>query len=171
MNFLPVDNMFCDVSMLMGEVRRARYFLPGSDLKVSVEVAALIEMSKDKFTFPMLQWLTEIGAFKMRRYAVTKYSLSGGIHNICDGLYYGIVGLCFQMVVQAPYKLFHLPDKYAFRCGAFGFCFGCLIGPLGMIFKILYALLYFVDCVTLGIVNGCSSPNNQREYICNRFHK
>lgn len=171
MDFLPVDNMFCDVSMLMGEVRRARYFLPGSDLKVSVEVAALIEMSKDKVSFLMIHWLTEIGAFKMRRYAVTKYSLSGGIHNVLDGLYYGTVGLFFQIGVQAPYKLFHLPDKYAFRCGAFGFCFGCLIGPLGMIFKILYALLCFVDCVTLGIVNGCSSPKNQREYICNIFHK
>jgi hypothetical protein len=171
MDCLPVDNMFCDVSMLIGEVRRARYFLPGSNLKISVEVAALVEMAKDKLTFPIPQWLTEIGAFKMRRYAVTKYSISGGIHNIYDGFYYGTVGLVFQLGVQAPYKLFHLPDKYAFRCGAFGFCLGCLLGPFSMILKILYAILYFIDCVTLGIVNGCSGPKNQREYICNRFHK
>ncbi len=171
MDFLPVDNMFCDVSMLMGEVRRARYYLPGSDLKVSVEVAALVEMAKDKFTFPMLQWLNEIGAFQMRRYAVRKYRLSGGIHNLYDGLYYGFVGLLFQVGIQAPYKLFHLPDKYAFRCGAFGFCFGCLMGPFGMFLKVLYAILYFIDCVTLGIVNGCSNPENQREYICNVFRK
>ncbi len=171
MDFLPVDNMFCDVSMLMGEVRRARYYLPGSNLKVSVEVAALVEMSKDRFTFPMLQWLTEIGAFQMRRYAVTKYRISGGIHNIWDGLYYGFVGLFFQLGIQAPYKLYHLPDKYAYRCGAFGFCLGCLMGPFSMALKILYALLYFVDCISLGIVNGFTSSKNQREYICNRFRR
>lgn len=167
MDFLPVDNMFCDVSMLMGEVRRARYFLPGSRLKVSVEFAALIETKKVNPNF--FKWFTEVGAFQMRRYAVTKYSISGGINNIWEGIYYGFVGSLFQIAIQAPYKLFHVPDKYAYRCGAFGFCFGCFVGPFQMIFKILYAILYFVDCVVLGIVNGFS--NHKRDYICNRFRK
>ncbi len=170
-DFLPVDNMFCDVSMLMGEVRRARYILPGSNLKVSVEFAALIEMRKDQPSIALLQWLTEIGAFQMRRYAVTKYTISGGIRNFYEGWYYGIVGLLFQIVIQAPYKLFHLPNKYAFRYGAFGFCFGCIIGPFSMLCKLLYAILYFVDCVAVGLVNGCSSPDHHRDYICNRFRE
>ena len=172
MNFLPVDNMFCDVSMLLGEVRRARYFLPGSNLKVSVEIAALLDLRKDNpFLQPFLEWLNDIGVFKMRRYAVTKYHISGGIHNIYDGLYYGIVGLMFQLIIQAPYKLFHIPDKYSFRYGAFGFCCGCMVGPFSMVVKALYAILYFIDCVSLGVINGFSSNENQRDYICNYFQK
>jgi len=169
MDFLPVDNMFCDVSMLMGEVKRARYYLPNSHLKISIEVAALLKMYKDSLSVPALQWHAELGAFKMRRNAVTQYSISGIIHNIYDGLYYGSVGLCFQIGVQAPYKLFHLPDKYAYRYGAFGFFFGCIFGPFSMILKILYAMLYFVDCVALGIVNGWYGT--ERKYICNPFHR
>lgn len=175
MDFLPVDNMFCDVSMIMGEVRRARYFLPGSNLKVSVEFAALVDIRKEKITLTRIHsfhnLVTELGASHMRRYAVTKYSISGVIHNIFDGLYYGIVGLLFQISIQAPYKLFHLPDKYAYRYGAIGFCCGCIMGPFGVALKILYAILYFIDCIALGVVNGCSKPENKRDYICNLFRK
>jgi UDP:flavonoid glycosyltransferase YjiC (YdhE family) len=41
---LPVDNMHCDVSLLLGETRPAKVVLEGSGLKVSMEVASLLTL-------------------------------------------------------------------------------------------------------------------------------
>jgi hypothetical protein len=43
---LPRDNMFCDVSLLLGETKLAKVQLKESGLKVSLEVASLLTLEK-----------------------------------------------------------------------------------------------------------------------------
>ena len=43
---LPIDNMLCDVSLLMGESKLARYRIRKNNVKISLEVAAVMRVKQ-----------------------------------------------------------------------------------------------------------------------------
>lgn len=97
---LPRDNMFCDVSLLLGEVHPAKVRLNGSGLKVSLEVASLLTLKvrvsdvkrPGKLLNRPVKELWELfqhwkrskryGSSQMKPHAVTTYAI-GRVENLC----------------------------------------------------------------------------------------
>lgn len=159
---LPIDNMFCDVKMLLGEVKRAHYRVVGPKLKVSVEVATvtqLTELSEDRFA----------RAFGTRRarlepLAVFDYDVAGLITSLPHGCVHGCMGV-FTNLLRALTSIFRSPDKWSRRQGCCGCIFGTLSVPFLVIYYILYSCLYLLDAILVGAYNQCSKY--PREYLIN----
>lgn len=98
---LPRENMLCDVSLLLGEIKQARYELLGTrilqnGIKVSSEVAALLETEyKFDFSWESLKaWWPSLKSWNdryyftygIRRHAVCKHMLTGHIRSFWRGL-------------------------------------------------------------------------------------
>ena len=90
---LPRDNMLCDVSLLLGETNLARYRLVTSDVKISVEVAAVLRdqplrRPKTGADFlvnilislnVVLNWISPTRSMRYTRQAICSYAL-GRLH-------------------------------------------------------------------------------------------
>ena len=148
---LPIDNMLCDVSLIMGETRKAKFKLGASEIKLSMEVASFIETSN-----------LIINSFGIKRLIVKPYDL-GYVDNCFEGYRYGVYG-SFYYFIAAFYRLFKLPDRYARTHGAFGCLFGLLLAPFYFLFFLGRSMIIFIDRLGTGICNGCC--NKRYTYLC-----
>lgn len=168
---LPRENMLCDVGLLLGETRMARFRLKGSNIKVCVGVAACLRSIKvEPLRSPKCRFRVQKSfstapkwfASKYRswhygtlgeeeRHAVTTYAL-GHVNNIRQGIGAG-VGLCCTNVICAPLELWFKPDKYARTYGAAGCLVGILLSPIFIVLAFFNGLLRLVDRVATGFYN------------------
>ena len=168
LNSLPRDNMFCDVSLLIGEFKPAKVRLEGSLLKVSLEVASLLTLRKQgeieseetasplfdlKKLFEHWKRSSTYGSFRMRTHAVTNYAIDR-VETFRGGCWVGLTGLCFNLS-RAPIQIFTKPDKYARSHGAFGCLWGLIWSPFFVIKNIFKAFLMLIDRLVVGTCNGC----------------
>lgn len=150
---LPIDNMLCDVSLIMGEAKKAKFRLETSGyIKLSMEVASYIEHSN---------LLINHG---LERLIVKRYYL--GYPDTCfEGYRYGVYGF-FYYVIAAFYRIFKIPDRCARTHGAFGCLFGLILAPFYFLFYFGRALLIFIDRLGTGICNGCC--HKRYIYLCDK---
>jgi hypothetical protein len=166
MEWLPRDNMLCDISLILGETRHARYELIGTGLlyngiKVGTEMAALLEVESgiDWKSFwslcPSWNKLNHRYWYSagIRRHPVTVFNLSGHIQYFHHGLFAGFWGL-FIGILSALMEFFYTSDRFARSAGAFG----CLFGMVASIYYVglgmVTAVVVFFDRIALGISNG-----------------
>lgn len=150
---LPIDNMLCDVSLIMGEAKIAKYKLEiRGNIKLSMEVAAFIQTS------------TLLINYGLNRLIVKPYDL-GYAETCFEGYRYGVYGF-FYYVVAAFYRVFKVPDKYARSHGAFGCLFGLILSPIYFVFYVGRAILIFIDRLGTGICNGCC--HKRYIYLCDK---
>ena len=168
---LPRDNMFCDVSLLLGETRPAKVTLKGSGLKVSMEVASLLTLKVQgsapqppaKLLNRPFAELSELfrhwklssryGSFQMKTHAVTTYAI-GRVETVCWGCWAGWAGF-FHSVLRSPFQLFAKPDKFARSHGAFGCLWGLIVSPFFIVKYLVHGLLILIDRLVIGVSNGC----------------
>ena len=166
---LPRDNMFCDVSLLLGEVQPAKVRLEGSFLKVSLEIAALLQFTgqhlKEKRSWRdfdgsalremWIQWKLALryGSFRARTHSVTTYAL-GRVETFSQGCSSGFAGFLFNMI-RSPFQIYFKPNQWAHSHGAFGCLFGLVISPVFVVIFILHAAIILVDRIVIGVSNGC----------------
>jgi UDP:flavonoid glycosyltransferase YjiC (YdhE family) len=175
---LPRDNMFCDVSILLGENQQAKLQLEGTKLKVSMEVASLLTLQSQIDTLAHPRYLLtgggplaelralrkhmskakRYGSHQMKTHAVMTYAL-GRVEDLRLGCKQGLVGFIYN-IVRSPFQLFFKPDHFARSHGAFGCLWGLLVSPLFIIKYILLALVILVDRLLVGVSNGCFDKNH-----------
>lgn len=153
MDEFPVDNMFCDVNMLLGKVVRARFRVTGQKVKISAEVAAAMEITVD--TRSSIFYLFRNKRLGIEPSAAFEEDVANNIMNCCDGIRYGIYGLFFNLF-DAALMPFTVPDKWALRNGLCGCIFGVILFPFKMIARCLYALLFCMDSLLVGCYNQCT---------------
>jgi len=173
MDCLPRENMLCDVSLLLGETVMARYELVGagvrhSGIKVSSEVAAMLEMDNSFDLKAVIRWVRcpttknlagrQIWGVDIRRHAMTNYNLSGHIRTFRHGCMAAFWGLIFG-ILTAVSQIFLKADRWARSQGAFGCLFGLAISPFYTVTVALIAVLIFCDRLAVGITNGCFRKN------------
>ena len=177
---LPRDNMFCDVSLLLGENQLAKVRLEGSLLKVSVEVATLLsfsgnltnifswrdyDCSKLKETWTHWKRSHKYGSFKARSHAVVIYAL-GRIESLPAGCLSGVFGFLYFMITSV-FQIYIKPDQWAHSHGAFGCLFGLVISPIYVALSIVYAAIVLLDRIVIGVGNGCFGTHLL--YFCDPF--
>jgi len=161
---LPRENMLCDVSLLLGEVRRAKFC--GKHLKLCVDVAAFVRSQASAPSSPLHICLTRKGqtdlfkAFQTqdkfghnikKRHSVTTYAL-GRVTTVKQGCIAGIIGF-FSNLISSLGAIYFKPDKYARSHGACGCLFGLvLIAPV-MAWYWVHAIIFMFDRFLTGISN------------------
>mmetsp|Transcript_21339 Transcript_21339/g.32888 ORF Transcript_21339/g.32888 Transcript_21339/m.32888 type:complete len:853 (+) Transcript_21339:162-2720(+) len=170
---LPRENMLCDVSLLLGEIKAAkfRFRVLDREIKVCPEVAAVLKSFRKNHGFqdivlaiklfvleyvgqhPHLSKASSYGFLKIRRHAVTSYSL-GNVMTVSQGCTSGCGGL-FYYSLRSPFQLFFKPDHHARSHGAFGCLFGLALAPFYIVAIALYGVLFFYDRIATGFSNGC----------------
>jgi len=170
---LPRDNMLCDVSLLLGETRLAKYESQKYGVKLSVEMVAIAKSlgfqqpvgdmrSMDYFK----AWWNNVSSllvtrnrFQLRRHHVTRYSL-GRVQTLPQGMLAGITGFLRHlglMLIQPLYR----PDSWARSHGLVGCMAGAIVSPFCMLLEIFRALVVLLDRIVTGICNGCC----QKSYL------
>lgn len=166
---LPRENMLCDVSLLLGEYKIARYELIGTGLrqhgiKVGSEMAALLESEK------MIKWIDWLHFWEwlptknklsdrywfsagMRRHKVVSHNLIGHVKSFHHGFLSAVFGLIYGSV-SGLWRIHSVPDYWSRRAGAFGCLFGLILAGFYLIMDMLLALLVFFDRLFVGIANG-----------------
>jgi len=164
---LPRDNMLCDVSILLGEAKKARYELIGTrfrqhGIKVSSEVAAMLEFERHISWESVLSWLPDCESLNdrqwyssgIRRFAVVKHDLAGHVktfsHGVLEAFWGSILAVC-----EAALQLYFVPDRFARLSGAFGCLFGVAVSVFHIAWYVFIAILIFFDRLAVGITNGC----------------
>jgi hypothetical protein len=166
---LQIENMLCDVSLMLGETQLARYRLIGSGLryhgiKVSSEIAALLE-GRARIDWRFLwfsaccicpachseehYWYAE----GFDRHAVTSYSLDGRIRSCTHGFLASIWAL-FGGAFYSLFQLYVVPDRWARRQGAFGCLFGIVLAGFYVAREFFLFVLLFFDRLFVGCANG-----------------
>lgn len=166
MEWLPRDNMLCDVSVILGESRPARYELIGTGLwyngiKVGTEMAALLEMESIFDWQTPFSWIPTMNKLNhrywysagIRRHPVTVFNLSGHIGKVHHGCYAGFWGLIIG-ALSSLLEFFYTADRFARSAGAFGCVFGLVISIYFVLMGIVKAVVVFFDRIALGISNG-----------------
>lgn len=168
---LPRDNMLCDVSLLLGEVRLAKFRLGAKrrHLKVCVEVASFLEWtqqqvditdlffglrdpSKRKKFFAACKSTVRHSAPKRGRHPVTTYAL-GRVTGVLNGCLAGWGGL-IQNLILSCLQIFFGPDRFARSHGAAGCLFGLIVVPIACVWYIVRAFVLLIDRIATGVSNG-----------------
>jgi hypothetical protein len=166
MEWLPRDNMLCDVSVVLGEARPARYDLIGTGLwyngiKVGTEMAALLEMKTIFDWRTPFSWIPTLNKLNhrywysagIRRHPVTVFNLSGHIGKLHHGCYAGFWALIVG-TIRSLLEFFYTADRFARSAGALGCIFGLVISIYFVLTGIVKAVVGFFDRIALGISNG-----------------
>jgi UDP-glucoronosyl and UDP-glucosyl transferase len=173
---LPRDNMLCDVSLLMGEYKMARYRLSRSRVKVSMEVAALLKSETASYDFKVdnlkesfRRAASAVGksrVYKVKRHAVTNYAL-GQVQTLSAGCRTGLVALFLNFCLRAPFQIYFKSDRYARRHGAFGCLLGLIVAPFYILWYWLRAIQVCVDRILTGFANGLCDMS--KLHVCDPF--
>lgn len=180
---LPLDNMLCDISLLLGEVQLAKYQvwrrhkIPETGLKLCIEAAAMAQMRFKRpdpsYAYRSMEYFKALMGnlqssfhLSMRRHPVMKYSL-GRVHNTKEGVCAGLVGFLRHFGIS----LITVCIQSEFGARNYGMI-GCLVGALISPFFVLYQLLrgfvvLFDRCIT-GCMNGCCGKDVR--YVIDRRH-
>jgi UDP:flavonoid glycosyltransferase YjiC (YdhE family) len=167
---LPRDTMLCDVSLILGEAKLARYRFDKYDIKLSSEVAAatlrpsLSTVSANKkgrtSLISSLRLLAQSqvrqiqqGNQSVRRHSVTQYGVRH-VKTIWEGLGTGCSGFIFNLL-RAPWQLWYRPDRSARKHGNVGCLFGILVSPFYVIWFVIVAFIVLVDRILVSILNQC----------------
>jgi hypothetical protein len=164
---LPRDNMLCDVSLLLGETNLARYQLVTSDVKISVEVAAVLRdqplrRPKTGADFlvnilislnVVLNWINPTRSMRYTRHAICSYAL-GRVHTLSQGIAAGWFGF-LREVFRGLLEVYIKSDTFARSHGAFGCIFGVIAAPFYALLDLFRGFVIFLDRVMVGISNGC----------------
>jgi len=171
---LPRDNMLCDVSLLLGEARVAKFDVWGrsmstvaltveSGLKVSTEVAAVLKswgFGPSSPTVTSMEyfraWLRNANALagvNFRRHAITTYAL-GRVRDFKGGIVSGLCGF-WRHIGLALIQLFYRPDAWSRRFGVLGCLFGLVAAPFYIVSESLRAVVVVLDRWFTGCANGC----------------
>jgi len=167
---LPKHNMLCDVSLVMGEAKIAKYVLWGpkltgfsaqEGLKVSVEVAAAFKSlgfdpiygssSKDYFK----QWYGQVVSglsIHFRRHSVTQYAL-GRPRTWQQGCAGGVFGF-FRHILLAVIQPCYRSDTLARSHGMVGCLFGLLASPFYAAYSLIRAVVVLFDRWITGFSNS-----------------
>ena len=149
---LPRDNMLCDVSLLLGEVKLARYRLGQyrSGIKLSVDVAAYIKGEEtERGPFSLQRALVD----RLERHSVTNYC-ANRITSVFQGLGSGIAGMIHNFI-RSPFQWYYKPDHAARDHGCFGCIWGAILAPFAMILIWCLSAFVCVDRILTGISNSC----------------
>lgn len=166
-DYLPRDNLCCDVSLIIGETHLASYRYQRNDVKISKEVAGMLRESDktpvtviDRSVYMFTNFLKIIRhafdrpLYGVRRHAITTYAL-GNAKTVRQGFFSGLSG-CFYGIVKSSFEFYQRPDKLARAHGAFGCLFGLVVAPFNALWLLVYGVLvHFLDRCLLGIANGC----------------
>jgi hypothetical protein len=164
---LPRDNMLCDVSLLLGETHLASYRIQSSDLKISLEVAAIL---RDKplrqpttgadflanlliFLNLVLNWFNPAHDTRYTRHAICTYAL-GRIQTFSQGMAAGWFGLATEFF-RGLFEIYVISDRFARSYGTFGCLFGVMVTPFYILYDFLRGCVVFVDRIMVGVSNGC----------------
>jgi hypothetical protein len=169
---LKRDNMLCDVSLVLGEVKMARYTLVGpgrrrngirAGIKVSSEVAAILRKSESTIAWTSIwktwvpYWATTSASYwrapEVDRHPVMSHDVAGHVTTCHHGLFAGVWGLItgFFTGLFQPY---FVSDKWARSRGAFGCLFGLVVSVFSIVKEFLLAILIFFDRFMVGCANG-----------------
>lgn len=196
---LPKESMLCDVSLILGENRLARYDLVGAGLvhdpiKVSSEVAALMEIS--------FQWNSLLSWLPALRKGTKRYWYTAGMRYVENLVapsfdYIAMLTLCRRHAVTkynltgnvksvkqgclsgifgvitgvfyALMQIYYQSDRFSRSNGAFGCIFGLIVSAFVIVVDILKAILLLLDRFILAITNGVFGKDY--DYIINPFTK
>ena len=164
---LPRDNMMCDVSLLLGETHLARYRIQSSQVKISLEVAAVLRDTPIRrptsgadflanlitSSTAVLNWWNPIRATRQTRHAISTYAL-GRVHTFGQGIAAGWFGLLTE-IFRGGFEIYVKSDKFARSHGACGCLFGVILAPLYILYDVLRGLVIFCDRNMVGVSNGC----------------
>jgi hypothetical protein len=170
---LPRDNMMCNVSLIMGESKLAKYHTCQSRINISKEVAAVMVTKQIEFVVPFdfknFKNNLHVLSKKMRHrfitfdpnqkelfvaHGTTTYALSGGHHK----LHRSIAGACsesLRIFLQGLFQCCLRPDKFARLHGCCGCIWGLLCFPFYTIWYWFKALVVYIDRFGVAIANHC----------------
>lgn len=165
---LPRDNMLCDVSLIIGETKAARWELTSNSLKISSEMASMIKIEGTLFTrqcFRESLGLYCTGAptraydplrpYRMKRHAVTTFGLNR-VRGIFHGIWSGLVSF-FLDIISLPALIYKKPDKYSRSHGAIGCLWGLVVSAFAIIRVIIQACIFTADRIVTGVHNQFSA--------------
>jgi sterol 3beta-glucosyltransferase len=161
---LPIDSMLCDVSVLLGKPKLARYHLGKSPqhkmIKIGSDVAVVVESAQNDTPqnfFNLARQLymnATFGNDKLERYRMVNYSL-GVPRSFSKGLAKGLFG-CIGLFIKAFCQPYRMSDKLARSDGAFGCLIGLILSPLKIICNIFRAFVVLLDRPLVGLKNSRS---------------
>ncbi len=161
---LPVDNMLCDVTLLMGDKPQiARYKLGRhdieQDIKISAQVAAFVqqETSEVSKVLSVLNRITNSVRTTEIAHNVTSYNL-GVPRTFLTGTRDGICGFIGGLLYTI-YQIFQVPDQGARSYGAFGCLLGVVFAPIRMFLLAIRSLLVLLDRPLTGLANSSTDTN------------
>ena len=171
---LPRDSMLCDVSLLLGETRQARYQLVQiagrkGGIKVSCEVAAMVEVDRNigwrsflpgRYNLAEGYWISKT----LQRHASSVHDLVGIVKSFHHGFFLAIFGVTAESI-NALLQIYYISDYYARISGAFGCLAGLVASAFYIVWHLLLAILIFLDRFAVGITNGIFGK--RYEYIIN----
>jgi uncharacterized membrane protein len=163
---LPRDSMLCDVNLLLGETKLARYRIINSDVKISLEVAAsmreqfiAIPKSSSNVSAKVLKFFKGLfGIFnpiqprRQTRHGICTYAL-GRVRTVSHGFLVGWIGFFIELF-RAMFELYLRSDQYARNYGSLGCLVGLIIAPFYMLYDIFRGLVILTDRIMVGIANG-----------------
>lgn len=169
---LPVDNMMCDVSLLLGESVIAKYSLQKGRIHISYEMATALATPEIDFTSSshnlkstilglwrgmVTKWISPLDPDQTEEFSshsITKYQIGVG----SDSFKKGMAGACTEsgrIFLKAIFQVFLRPDKLSRSHGAFGCLCGLLLSPLYVILYFIKCMLVTVDRTVVSFANGC----------------
>jgi sterol 3beta-glucosyltransferase len=169
---LPVDNMMCDVSLILGESVLAKHSLVRGRIHISREIATvlaspdlnmpkssrgLIKTLHDLYRGIATNWTAPLNPDQTEEFAshsITKYQIGVG----SDSFTFGMAGACVEssrFCLQGLFQCVLRPDKLARSYGALGCICGFLLFPVYTMLYLIKSLLVCVDRTIVSYANGC----------------
>ena len=145
---LPLADMVCDVSTLLGERGVGRVYYPALRLKVSDEVDATLRTSVG-VDMRLLE-----GA---RPHVSKQWHLGSHVRDPCTGLCAGALAFVWELA-DAIISVVVLPIRAACHNGVAGFLMGILAALLLLVARVVYAPIIAFDRVATGVVNCVCTP-------------
>mmetsp|Transcript_12063 Transcript_12063/g.16870 ORF Transcript_12063/g.16870 Transcript_12063/m.16870 type:complete len:348 (+) Transcript_12063:1501-2544(+) len=157
---LPRDNMLCDVSLILGEVRMAKWTIKTNGLKVTTEVASFLQCKHVKLwqiSFWQIFSSADDGTYKSDRYysvrthGATTFALNR-VETFFHGCVAGIIGFIAD-ILMSPLKLYYKPDMHARSNGACGCLWGIIVGIFSIFNTAVQSVIYMFDRMATGFSN------------------
>lgn len=173
---LPLDNMMCDVSLILGESVLAKYALKKGKIHISQEIATALAIPdldlpsshrhilatiRGLFRGIVTNWIDPFDPDQTEEFvphSVIKYNIGIGSNSFILGIAGACAEsarLCFLGLVQVLVR----PDKLARSNGAFGCVCGLALFPLYTLLYLIKSLLVCIDRTALSFTNGCCGKN------------
>mmetsp|Transcript_15767 Transcript_15767/g.24524 ORF Transcript_15767/g.24524 Transcript_15767/m.24524 type:complete len:798 (-) Transcript_15767:111-2504(-) len=160
---LPRDNMLCDISLILGEVRMAKWTIKANGLKITTEVASFLQCRHGKgwkrssIAEACGMGFVNDGTFKSERpysvqtHGATTFALNR-VETFFHGCTAGILGLIVDYL-KSPLKIYYKSDKFARSLGACGCLWGIFVGIFAILKTAVQSFIYMFDRIATGFSN------------------